>query len=256
MRRLVESYGAHPRQTVEWFLPSAPGAPLVVIVHGGFWRPVWQMDLEEPIAVDLAGHGFAVCSLEYRSYDNPWPATLADVATAIDHAFRRGAELGVDTTRAAILGHSAGGMLALWAVSRRSLPAGAPGTPATHSPFDLAILSAPVACLAQAWQESVGDGAVDQLMGGGPTEVSGRFAIADPAGLIPDAATEIVLMHGDADDEVPLSQSEGYLRHAQSLGAHARLIVLPGDGHYEILDPTSEASAIRRDLLGRLRTTP
>jgi dipeptidyl aminopeptidase/acylaminoacyl peptidase len=60
-----------------------------------------------------------------------------------------------------------------------------------------------------------------------------------------------VLLHGDADVDVPLAQSQNYLAHLQSQGITADLTVMPGDTHYEILDPASAVSALRRDLLAR-----
>ena len=109
MRRLVEPYGDHPRQFGEWFLPDATSPPLIVLIHGGYWRPVWRLDLEEATALDLAARGFAVWSLEYRTYEFPWPTTQVDAATGIEWGLARGARHGIDVSRRAILGHSAGG---------------------------------------------------------------------------------------------------------------------------------------------------
>lgn len=257
MRRFIEPYGEHPRQFGEWFIPDADHPPLVVLVHGGYWRPVWHLDIEEASALDLASHGFAVWSVEYRTYEFPWPTTMLDVAAAIDQGLSEAARHGIDASRRALLGHSAGGGLAAWVTSRRHLPPDAPGADPSAPAFDLVVLHAPVACLALGSAERLGDGAIDTFMGGRPEDVPDRYALTDPHALIPDPGVRRILLHGDADVDVPLAQSETYLEHLLEHGMSADLTVMPGDGHYEILDPTSAVSALRRDLLaGALLTGP
>lgn len=243
VQRIVEAYGPHPRQVGEWFLPDSGPAgsvrPVVCVVHGGYWRPQYDRSLQDAVCEALAHNGFAVWNIEYRAYDQPWPAGQSDVAAGLDHAARSG-HWGES---AGLIGHSAGGMLALWAASRRSLPTGAPGSDPLAR-FDVVVAQAPIACLAQAWAERLGDGAVDTLMGGGPAEHPSRYAVTDPVALTPDDGTRVVLLHGDADDTVPLSQSEGYAAtHA------AEVVVMPGDGHYEVLDPTSAATIRTIEIL-------
>jgi len=249
MRRVVEHYGEDPRQFGEWYLPEVDAAPLVVDIHGGYFRPVWRLDLEEPTALDLVSRGFAVWSLEYRAYDDPWPSTLLDVVAAIDHGLTTGPRHGVDVTRRALLGHSAGGGLAAWATSRRGLPAHAPGADAAAPAFDLIVLHAPVTCLAMGSREHLGEGAIDTFMGGRPEDVPDRYAVTDPCVLTPDPEGRRILLHGDADEDVPVSQSEAYLAHLQAHGIDAELTVIPGDTHYEVLDPSTRVSGLRRDLL-------
>lgn len=249
VRRLLEPYGEEPRQIAEWFLPDREGPPLVILVHGGFWRPVWGMDLEEPTALDLAAHGFAVVSLEYRSYENAWPSALIDVAAGIDQAIDRAPLHGVDPARRALLGHSAGGGLALWAASRRSLAGDAPGADPSAPAFDIVVCHAPVACLEIGSREHLGEGAIDTFMGGRPEDVPQRYAACDPHAHLPAPGTRLVLLHGDADEDVPMSQSEAYVARVTAHGIDAELVPLPGQGHYEILDPASEVSGLRRNML-------
>ena len=251
MRRFTEHYGEHPRQFGEWFIPQVDRPPLVIVIHGGYWRPVWRLDIEEATSLDLAAHGFAVWSIEYRTYEFPWPTTLLDVASAIDQGLAEAPRHGIDTSRRALLGHSAGGSLAAWATSRRSLPADAPGADPEAAAFDLVVLHAPVACLAIGSAEKLGDGAIDTYMGGRPADVPERYAVTDPHALTPDSGSPRLLLHGTEDVDVPVSQSEAYLAHLQAHGIAADLTIIPGDTHYEILDPTSKVSALRRESLAR-----
>ena len=230
-------YGPAARQHGDWWVPSGDGPfPLVVLVHGGYWRPVYDLTLEDDVAVALRDRGFLVWNVEYAPAGTPWPATLTDVALAYDHAVR---DPRVDPARVAVVGHSAGGHLALWLGSRR---AGTPGGAPAVAP-DLVVAQAPVACLALAWEQRLGDGAVDLLVGGSPAEHPSRYAEADPLALLP-ITTRTLLVHGADDDVVPLSQSQTY-----AAASEARLSVVPG-GHFEHLDPSSEAIGALFQALG------
>jgi acetyl esterase/lipase len=221
-------------------VPAADGPfPLVVLVHGGYWRPVYDLTLEKDVAAFLAAQGFLVWNIDYAPAGTPWPTTLTDVAAAYDHGAR---DPRVDPARIAVVGHSAGGHLALWLASRQ---AGTPGGAPSVRPA-LVVAQAPVACLALAWEQRLGDGAVELFAGGSPASFPERYAEADPLALLP-ITTPTVLVHGADDDVVPLSQSQTYASASQ-----ARLVVVPG-GHFEHLDPTSEAIVALRDALGLLQ---
>jgi acetyl esterase/lipase len=239
-RRLVEAYGEARQQQGEWWSPDRHGRlPTIVLVHGGFWRPGFDRSLEDAVAADLCGRGFLCWNIDYAAADRPWPATLLDAAAGYDHI--AGSDR-VDPTRVAVVGHSAGGQLALWLASRHRLPAGAPGAAPTGPRPALAVGQAPVAALAKASRERVGNGAVDALVGGSPDQVPDRYAVADPSALTP-TKVPTVLIHGTKDAEVPLSQSEAY---AAAGGATLRAF---DGGHYEHLDPASEAIALLRQAL-------
>lgn len=231
-----EAYGDSPRQVGDWWVPAGDGPwPLVVLVHGGYWRPTYDLSLEDEVAASLAAQGLLVWNVDYAPAGTPWPQTLLDIATAYDHGVR---DPRVDGRRVAVVGHSAGGHLALWLASRRAgTPGGAPVVPPA-----LCLPQAPVACLALAHEQRLGDGAVDLFVGGSPAELPERYAEADPLALLP-TSVPTVLLHGVDDDVVPLAQSETYAR-----ASGARLRRLPG-GHFEHLDPSAAAiTALREEL--------
>jgi acetyl esterase/lipase len=244
--RVREAYGPHPRQVGDWWLPDSAGErlPTVVLVHGGFWRPAYDLGLEDEVAADLAGRGHLVWNVDYRPSSEPWPATLTDAAAAHDH-LRTSAR--ADLARTAVVGHSAGGHLALWLASRRRLPAGAPGAGPLVPPPALVVAQAPVADLREAARLGLGSGAVMALLGGGPADVPDRLAAADPLGLLP-TGVPTVCVHGEADDVVPISLSEAYVAAA---GGAARLVRLSG-GHMEHVEPTSAEVAALREALALL----
>jgi acetyl esterase/lipase len=244
--RLREAYGPHERHVGDWWVPDSAEErlPTVVLVHGGFWRPRWDLSLEDDVAADLAARGLLVWNVDYRPSSEPWPATLVDVAAAHDH-LRTSAR--ADLGRTAVVGHSAGGHLALWLASRGRLPAGAPGAGPRVAPPVLAVAQAPVADLREAARLGLGSGAVEALLGGAPADVPDRVAVADPLALLP-TGVPTVCVHGEADDDVPIAQSEAYVARA---GDAARLVRLPG-GHLEHVDPASAAVSALRDALSGL----
>lgn len=248
--RVVEHYGPGPRQLGEWWVPPRARAgrlATVVLVHGGYWRPDYDRHLEDAVAADLAGAGFLVWNLEYAASDAPWPDTVRDVAAGYDHLDGGRFAERVDRQRVAVVGHSAGGHLALLLAARGRLPAGAAGS-GPHLPPALVVAQAPVAALARAAAEDLGGGAVQALLGGTPAQVPDRYAATDPVALLPTAVRS-VLVHGPADRTVPISQSRTYRAAALAAGDACRLVEVPGD-HFVHLDPTSRAWGAVRDALG------
>ena len=126
-------YGSHRDQFVEAWLPEGwwPGPhPVVVSIHGGLWLEAYGRDLMDSVCADLAERGWLAWNLEYRRVGGRWsgggwPTTFADVAAGID-ALADHADL-ADLGRVAVVGHSAGAPLAMWAAARSGLPDGAPG---------------------------------------------------------------------------------------------------------------------------------
>jgi acetyl esterase/lipase len=250
--RSVEPYGEGVLQQGEWFLPAGGDRlPVVLLVHGGFWQPGYDRHLEDGVAATLADDGFGVWNIDYRLAHEPWPATLLDAASAMDHLGLSSHSARLDLDRIAVVGHSAGGHLALWLASRGELPADAPGgEPAVR--VKMAVAQAPVADLVSAAREKVGGNAVLELVDGGPDQVADRYAIASPQALLPVRDVRFTLVHGDADDRVPLRQSTAYVEAARALGMQVELHVLEGVGHFEHLEPDSAAVAAMRFALADL----
>jgi acetyl esterase/lipase len=245
--RTVEKYGPGERQFGEWWAPPAATGPLplVVLVHGGYWRDGYDLHLEDAVAADLAGRGFLVWNVEYSPSSTPWPVTLTDVALGYDFAFTGKYGERIDKARVAVVGHSAGGHLALWLASRGGLPNGAPGSGGRINPA-LVVPQAPVASLVTASHLGLGGGAVDALLDGTPAQVPEHVRFTDPVALAP-SGVKTVLVHGVDDTIVPMSQSEDYLKVATD----CTLVKVPG-AHMTHLDPTSEACEAMRTALRSL----
>ena len=129
-------------------------------------------------------------------------------------------------------GHSAGGHLALWLAGRHRLATQAPGaSPAVR--LCGAVALGAVADLAAGWNSDWAEDRIEALLGGSPSEVPGRYAFADPAALLPLGVPQL-LVHGAADDIVPVAQSRGY---ALAAGAAAELVEVDGADHFDVIDP-------------------
>jgi acetyl esterase/lipase len=233
----VVRYGGHPDQVANLHLPAREGGPwpVVVLVHGGFWRERWDRTTTTPLARDLAARGLAVWNIEYRRVGQEgggWPGTFEDVAAAVD-ALAEVPE--ADVSRVVSAGHSAGGHLALWLAGRGRLPAGAPGAEPRVRPR-AAIALAGVADLVRGSRAGLGEGACDDLLGGGPDEVPDRYATASPTELLPLGVPQL-LVHGRRDEIVPVAQSRAYAEAAAAAGDEVELVEDAGAGHFEPIEP-------------------
>jgi acetyl esterase/lipase len=247
------AYGDEPDQAGDLRTPDgeppADGWPVAVLLHGGFWRERYRRDLMDALAADLVGRGVAVWNLEYRRVRGAggWPRTFVDVAAGIDRL--AGLTAGpLDLAAVTVIGHSAGGHLALWVAGRALLPEAAPGASPVVRPAGVVAL-APVADLRAADAAGLSDAAVRELLGGGPEEHPARWRVADPVGLV-GHGVPVLLVHGTHDEDVPPAQSERYRDAGRQAGDRIELVSGPWD-HMDLVDPTASAwPPVLRFLLG------
>jgi acetyl esterase/lipase len=239
-------YGSHRSQRADLYLPRGRGPhPVMVVIHGGSWHSRYGKIVMRGLAGDLARRGWAVWNIEYRRLGGGggWPMTFVDVAAAIDHLAEVDAPLDLD--RVSVLGHSAGGHLALWAAGREHLPTGAPGQLDGEPRVRLTrvIAQAGVCDLAGAHRLWRG-GAVEALMGGSPQDLPERYAAGDPMRLLPPSVP-VLLVHGTLDETVSVELSRGYALAARAAGGDVELVEIAGAAgrHRAHIDPRGEAWA-------------
>ena len=253
-------YGDHPAQFAELSLPSGTSVvPVVVIVHGGFWRDAYGAELGRPLARDLVNRGWAALNVEYRRVGpNPqaggggWPTTCLDVAAAVDGLAVQGQRIAggrLDLSRVVALGHSAGGHLAGWLASRAQQEAGAPGADPQVT-LSGAVLQAGVVDLEGGFAADLGAGAVAAFMGGSPQDLAEAYAQASPIARVP-LHVPTVCVHGRADDVVPISQSETFVAAALRAGDTSELQAFDGD-HSDVVDTEGEGWELCVEALERL----
>ena len=240
-------YGKHPSQFGELRIPELPGPkPVVITIHGGFWQSKYGLEENDPLDEDLTSRGYATWNIEYRRVGEDgggWPGTLMDVIDAVNHLTQIEERFQLDLARVVILGHSAGGHLALWLASRLNKVQTDEINKTLLVPIQRVISLAGVSDLEKMWEihEEKGiSSPVASFVGGSPQEVSQRYRIASPIELLP-LNVEQVLIHGELDRHVPVELSIEYHRRAIEQGDNVRLIVLPEVEHFMVIDPSSSA---------------
>ncbi len=227
------AYGDDPAQFGRLRLPAtgpsnvkdlSNGFAVVILVHGGFWKEPWDYTLTTPLAEALANEGYATWNVEFRRLGGRggWPETFDDVAAAVDHVAVLARHHHVDPQRVVVVGHSAGGHLALWVLGART---------STVAPLG-AIGLAPVIDLPETRSAS-------DLLGGTVEDLPDRYRFAAPV-LDPE---RVVVLHGDDDTIIDRSHAD------VASAAGVRVEFLPGVDHFDIIDSGSTAwPSIRREV--------
>ena len=222
-------YGPHRQHRADLYVPRDGNRPypVVVLIHGGYWRAFYGKVVMKPLAADLVRRGFATWNIEYRRIGRHqgggYPMTFDDVANAIDQLARLD-DPRLDLDDVTLIGHSAGGHLALWAASQRD--------PRVH--IRRVIAQAPITDLV-----AVGPPA-HALMGGEPRELPDRYAECDPIQLLPVGAP-LLLVHGADDATIPIAKTRAYAEAARAAGDSVGLAEPQPGGHRSHVDPRSPA---------------
>jgi len=257
------TYGADANQFAELRLPSGAGPhPVVVLVHGGCFKTYGSFADLAAMGDALKGRGIATLNVEYRRVDQAgggWPNTYLDVGHAVDHVRSLAKAHRLDLSRVVIVGHSAGGHLAMWAAARSRVPRGS----ALYMVNPLAVrgvvdLAGPLDLTTnvEGYEGLCRDRVITNLMGGTPASVPERYAQASPMKLVPLGVPQVVVL-GEHEEYVPLPLARSYVQAAERTGDRVRLIVIPGVGHFEIASPRTAIwpkveSAIRSLIDGKL----
>jgi acetyl esterase/lipase len=238
-------YGDDPNQFVELRFPNGKGPfPILFVIHGGFWQSVYDLSHIGHLCAAFTSNGVITCNIEYRRIGNPgggWPGMFQDIGLAARSTLRTTSQdPRFDQSRTAIVGHSAGGHLALWLAGSHRIREGSPLYVGPKQVLAGAASLAGVCDLRLAWGQKLGHGIVTRLMGGTPDEHPVRYDECSPIELLPTGA-RYILVHGTVDNIVPVSQSEAFVERSQKVGDRGTLAKLENTGHFELIDPESKA---------------
>jgi acetyl esterase/lipase len=225
------AYGTDANQFGDLRLPKSRGPhPVAVNLHGGYWRNKYSLEHAGHLCVALAAKGVATWNLEYRRVGDPgggWPGTFEDVLSGFRYVRQIAQQYGLDAGRCAVMGHSAGGQLALCLAAREN---GLRGIVSLAGVLDLE----------RAWRLHLSNDAVVEFLGGTPEQVADHYHEADPKQLAVARAPQRII-HGKDDDVVPPDFSRDYVAAKKKRGESVELLELDQCGHFEVIDPRSPA---------------
>jgi len=223
-------YGPHLDQFLDVYAPPGLARGTLVLIHGGYWREQFSAALMRPLVPDFLAAGWQVVNMEYRRGAHGWPATREDLALAL------AAARGLHTRgKMALIGHSVGGQLALLAATAE----------------EQVVALAPVTDLARSYHERLGEDAVQEYVKASPDEAPGLYCEASPLVQVPPAG-ELLLIHGQDDERVPIAHTRDYLRALKAAGGKAVLWDIPSLPHRRMIAPDAGIWPQVRAWLGQV----
>lgn len=224
------AYGTDPNQFMDVRVPQGKGPfPVVLNIHGGYWRAKYDLAHAGHLCEALRMAGVGTFNVEFRRVGNEgggWPGTFADIRSAYRYVRQAHTKFKLDLKRVAVMGHSAGGQLALCLAAHE------------HS-LGRAISLAGVVDLQKAFSLHLSHDAVVEFLGGKPSEVPEHYREADPMELKIGHARQW-LLHGTEDDTVPVAFSRDYVAMKRKARESVELVEVAKAGHFDFIDPRSE----------------
>lgn len=248
MSRTRLSYGPEPEQFGHLYLPADTGGaavPVVTVVHGGFWSGRYHLNLGTALAAELARRGVAAWNIEYRRIGagGRWPEMSADVVAAFEslatvvapHA--RSAGVPLDLERVRVVGHSAGGQLAVWLAGQD-----------TKIRPDLVVSQAGALDLASAAERGRRIDYIEDLFGQCFEDDPELYRSASPQHRLP-IGVPVAVVHGSEDAQVPVKVARRYADAALAAGDPVSLHIVDGEDHFAFLDASTRAWELSLELL-------
>lgn len=215
-----------------------------MIIHGGCWLKQYDLKHAAREATALTKSGIATWTIEYRRADDfggGWPGTFDDVAHATDYLTQLSTRYPLDLKRVVLVGHSAGGQLALWLASRAHHASAAPNPDSMPLAVRGVVSLAGVTDLRTFGAMSGRcSAAVATLLGGSADDQRARYDAVSPVELLP-LGVPVRLVHGTADTSVPVEQSVDFTARARAAGDDVKSSIIPDAGHFDVLEPGTTA---------------
>ncbi|MBX9685404.1 MAG: alpha/beta hydrolase [Candidatus Obscuribacterales bacterium] len=225
------------------YLPPMQGSkfPLIIYVHGGGWQ--WRPDKIPSWIPSFVKAGYAVACVNYRlSSEGRFPAQMEDLNTALRFLKSNSAKINVDPDRIGVFGLSAGGHLAALMGTSWNSAAMDPG-PADktvsrkvkavcdwYGPTDLYALGTKQ-YPGNTWDLSSPNAPLSLLLGGQASLKKAEADAASPITYVSPASAPILIMHGNKDEIIPVSQSQEFAAALKKAGVDVTYIELNGIRH-------------------------
>ena len=243
------TYGSDPNQFIDLRFPAKTREPhpLLINIHGGFWRAKYSLEHAGHLCAAFTAEGFVTANLEYRRVGNEggaWPGSFEDIRSAYKFLIQNAQKHNFDAHQVVVMGHSAGGQLALCLAAHESR-------------LKYVVSLAGVVDLEKAYQLHLSNDAVVEFLRGTPSQVPDHYREADPMQLSISQAHQW-LVHGSADDTVPPDFSRDYVaaksKRPGNQKQQVQLLEINKADHYDLIDPRSRAwqeiqKAVREILL-------
>lgn len=257
------AYGHDSLQFGELRLPDGRGPfPLVIVVHGGCWMSRYaSLRNTAALAEAMTDAGMATWNIEYRRYDHPgggWPGTFRDIADGADYVRTLATRFPLDTTRIVATGHSAGGHLALWLATRRTLDTSSPLAGGAPIALKGIVSVGGIADLPEFFareKSTCGNPAIESLLGGVPDSVPQRVHDASPIMRLPLRVPSVHIA-GELDRVAPLAVRDAFATAARASGDSAWVVTALGAGHFETITPSRPGGRLVIDAVKQLLSGP
>jgi acetyl esterase/lipase len=227
--------------TLDLHCPEKVSGPLPVIVwiHGGGWS---RGRKERCPAVTLVQDGYAVASIDYRlTATAPFPAQIEDCKAAVRWLRANASNYNLDPDRIGVWGFSAGGHLAaLLGTSGgvRELEGTGDNMSYSSRVQAVCVVSGPsdLARLYQEASQSPADksgkvmSAVVALVGGSAGQLT-KATAASPIHYVSKDDPPFLIIHGEIDSTVPVTQAESFAAALKAAGVETTLEIAPRRGH-------------------------
>jgi acetyl esterase/lipase len=219
---------------LDLFLPkgAAKPIPLVIFIHGGGWMGGGKHDFFPP-SLPLVQAGIAIANLDYRfSNEAVFPAQLHDCKAAVRWLRAHAVEYGLNPDKFGAMGNSAGGHLVALLGTTADHPEleGDEGNPGVSSTVQAVADFYGPANLVTFDPHAANDAAL-RLIGGPPDQYAAKAKVASPLFYVTPQACPFLIIHGDKDNLVPLSQSVEFNDALKKAGVDSSLFIVPGGGH-------------------------
>lgn len=213
----VIKYGDDKDQILEFYGENNPDRNTLLLIHGGYWRELFDREHMRPLAVALAQQGFNVVLPEFRRIAGFPETTLRDLAFAIST---------LSETKLTLIGYSSGGHLALLLADK-------------FAHITNVIGLAPVTDMSESERLELGRGAVREWLGNS----ADNHPELDPM-LRPPIAAHTTFIQGVDDERVPIDLTRNYVAAMAKHGQIIEMVELATVTHFEMMtvpSPTYDA---------------